>query len=732
MTGSKKFTTLLMTTAFGFHQLANAQKIETTEDGSIVTYEKEYFSKYTAVTLLDMILIIPGGKEIIDENSTQYDGGGADSQGDRGFGSSGDQILVNGNRLAGKSNNIEDTLSRISSSQVEKIELIRGVTDGLDVQSQGLIVNIVMAEGSSNTTTFWQVSGKKTFSKDFKPEFIISRSGNLSGLDYMISLAREDGGYFYNRDEEAFNGAGDKTYDQNVDAGFGWNSFKFNANLGYTFADKSQLQLNGLYSPGGGDGYEIRNKSTNVLNPVSRISNDDSEQWEIGGDYSKSLGALGNFKALFVINGETDTETVSSTRGERGTLFEYANELVEQSTSEEILRASLSNALSAKHTLEVGGEVAINTVDTSFVSNERDTADDAFLLINSDEVEIKENRYEIFVNHTFNVSSAFVIQSSLTTEFSKIVADNVFAGGTPTQRDTSFTYLKPRFNVRYDLSNRDQLRVTVEKRVSQLDFDNFVTRYDQQTEIVRVGNTNIRPEQVWEFSLQYEHRLPNDGGSISLEGFYRDYKDHITHVDFTEYEDFGGTAITADQFFALPPTGALRDMIGFSSKAGNIDHAFAIGGKVNVSKRLEFIGLPEAVLSANYTYEKRRATDQFTGAQRSFPFASDHTFTFNFRHDITKWGLAYGFNGEFKSDYEMADINFYWPTSPNAKFEAFAEYNVMDGIKLELTLENIYRNRSTSSFTFYNDHIRFGESWGHTDRKTTSYREVTISLQGTF
>ncbi|MCC3862169.1 TonB-dependent receptor plug domain-containing protein [Pseudemcibacter aquimaris] len=731
MKKSHQFTALLMTTVFGFGQMAFAQKVETTADGSTVTYEKDFFTNYNAVTLLDMLLIIPGGKEILDKNSNQYSGG-AEGQGERGFGSGGDQILMNGKRLAGKSNNIEDTLSRISAEQVERVEIIRGVADGLDVQSQGLIINVVMQEGGSNATTFWKVSALKTFSRDTKPEFTLSRSGSVSGLDYNVSIERSDSGYFYNRDETAFNSTGDVTSEQNVDAGFAWDSFIFNTNLGYQFADGSQLQLNGLYSPGGNDGYEIRNKTTNALNPVSRLIDGSSDEWEIGGDYTKNLGVLGNFKALFVINGDDGSERVSVTKGSDADNFEATNETEVTSKSEKILRLSLNKGLTEKQSLEFGGEVAINTYDKSFVRNQRNAASEDFLLINSDEVMIKENRYEVFANHTYNISSNFVLQSSLVTEFSTIIADNVFAGGTPTRRDTSFTYFKPRFNLRYDISDQDQFRATAEQKVSQLDFGNFVTRYDQQAEVLRFGNPNIRPEQVWEFTAQYEHRLPNDGGSIAIEGFYRAYEDHITQVDFTEYQNLSGDVITADQFFTLPPTAGLRDMIDFTSKAGNIDRASSIGAKLNITKRLDFIGLPQAVFSTNYTYEKRRATDQFTGESIKFPFASDHTLTFNYRHDITDIGFAYGFSGEWKSDYEMRDINWHWPTNPNFKLEAFAEYIVMDGIKLAVQLENIMKNRSTSTFTFYNDHRRFNESFGHTDRKTTNWTELTISLQGTF
>lgn len=732
MKKTRKLATVLMTTVFSFNQLAYAQKVETTEDGSIVTYEKEYFEKYVAVTLLDMLLIIPGGKEIVDKNKNQYDGNGADSQGDRGFGSGGDQILIDGKRLAGKTISIDDNLSRISAEQVEKIELIRGATSGLDVQSQGLVINVTLREGGRDATTFWKVAGKKTFTKDFKPSFTVSRSGNFKGLDYSLSVERDESGYFFNRDEQAFNSNNAKTSDQNVLGGFVWESYKFNSSVGYSFSDGSQIRLNGLFEPGKNSGSDVRNKSTNILNPVTRNEDGASDKWELGGDYTRTLGILGNFKTLFVINHETETETVKTTRGSDTKLFEFSNEGETENKSEKILRASITNEISADQSLEIGGEIAINNFDKSFENRERNGAADAFVLINSDDVKIKENRYEIFASHTYNISSEVVLQSSVITEFSKIIADNVFAGGTPTRRDTSFTYFKPRFNLRYDVSDRNQIRATVEKKVSQLDFGNFVTRYDQEAQVLRLGNTNIRPEQIWDFSMEFEHRLANDGGSIGIEVFYRDYKDHITQVDFTDYQDFANNSISSDDFFALMPTSVLRDQLDFSSKSGNIDKASSIGGKINISKRLDFVGLSDAVVTANYIYEKRRALDQFTGIDRIFPWSSDHTLNVNFRHDITDLGLAYGFSGQYKSLQISQDINYLWPTKPAAEFEIFAEYNIFKGIKVAIKAENLTGKRSKSTFTFYNDHIRFNDALSRTERETTNWTEVTVSLQGTF
>ncbi|MBT6033726.1 MAG: TonB-dependent receptor, partial [Kordiimonadaceae bacterium] len=397
-----------------------------------------------------------------------------------------------------------------------------------------------------------------------------------------------------------------------------------------------------------------------------------------------------------------------------------------------IFRASLTKNITEKQIIEFGGEAAINTFDKTFSKLERDFMIDPFVLDSSDNVEIKENRYEIFANHSYNISNNMVLQSSLTTEFSKIVADNIFDDGSISRRDTNFTYLKPRMNLRYDFTDKDQLRLTAEKKVSQLNFNNFVTRFDSQTEEIRLGNTNIRPEQVWEFSAAFEHRLPNDTGSIEAEVFYRSYKDHISRVDFTEYEDFGGNPIGVDDFFALSPNLALRDMIDFTSKSGNIDDANAYGLKLISNIRLGFVGLPQATFSTSYTYERRRTTDQFTGLERNFERMIDHQLDVNFRHDITEWDFSYGFRGTFRSDAATNDINYHWPYSRNAYLSMFAEYNIFKGVKMRVEAKQLSGKRATSNIFWYNDHIRFNDFNQRVNRIETTPREIEVTLQGTF
>lgn len=711
---------------------------EAATDQSVVTYNKEYFEKFAPVTLIDMMQRIPGVQEILNKNREQRrqarrGGGGADAQGGRGFGSGGDQILINGKRLAGKNNNINDTLSRISADQVEKIDLIRGAAAGLDVQSQGLVINITLAEGASSSTTFWRLTGRYFIDEGtIPPSLLVSHSGSNGNLQYMFGGEIKNTRRYFIRDEEHFDAADVKTGDKFINNKMITQSVVLNTNLSYSFVDGSDLRLNGMFDAGRNDRLEEQEEiGTQPLHTLWDTDND-VKKWEIGGDYTRNLGDFGQFKGLFVINKEdNDTAIIRDKNLTTDEEYQYGFENTNLDKSEKIFRASLTKNITSKQNLEVGGEAAINTFNKAFVDNRRSVAADPLALRSSDNVEIKENRYEVFANHTYNFSSNLVLQSSITTEFSKIVANSIT---TNTARDTSFTYLKPRINLRYDFTSRDQLRLTAEKKVSQLNFNNFVTSFDQRTDQLVFGNTEIRPEQLWEFTAAFEHRFPNDGGSVEMEVFYRDYTDHITKVDFTEYENIAGDQITADTFFALGTADLdiLRDSIAFTSKSGNIDGATAKGIKLKGNVRLGFLNLPQAVISAGYVYEKRRETDQFTLEQINFNRVSDHTFTYSYRHDVTAWDFSYGIEGSVKSRIDNRERNYVWPWKFGTGYKIFAEKTIAGRYKLIAEIWQMDMGTGHSTLTYYNDHRRFNDVSERTEKEHKSPRYLRFMLQGTF
>ncbi len=692
-------------------------------DAAVVTYEKEFFEKYSPVTLLDILERIPGIQDILKQNN--------DNRNDRGFGSSGDQILLNSKRISTKSNSIRDILSRTTASQVEKIELIRGARDGLDVQSEGLVVNVILNEDASAASIFWKVGATYMVGEDFTPEFESSYKDSTGNLEYTISAEGQKRHGFFFRDEVFFDEANTRTGTKDLNGDYHFNEIELNSNLTYSFNNGDAINLNGMFKP-----IHIENDQYHVETGEDAETlywdfEEDFIEWELGGDYTTNLGSFAKLKTLFLLGREVNSDFGTKRyNGVGQSRYLYNDEIIEFATSEDIFRASLTKNLNEKQSLEFGGEGAFNRFRQKFDNYERDEFEDPIELVTSNNIKIKESRYEVFAHYNYTVSPKLALQASLTTEFSRIVADTILPDSL-IRTDNSFTFVKPRLNISYDVTDRDQLRLIAEKKVSQLEFFHYLTFFDQQEQELKFGNNNIRPEQIWEFSATFEHRLANDGGTLEAKFFYHDYKDYIARIDFSDYMDFNGNLISADAFFALPPDIDLRDEIDFSSKSGNIDHANIYGLTIKSNTRLGFIGLKDAQLGLTYEFERKRYFDPISQRTRNFSWSSDHDFTINFRHDLTNMNLSYGFEAEFRSGFQHGDIAYMWLWQGQEEYEIFVEKNVFQGIKLRLEASQQGGTNAHATYYRYRDHIRFNEPNGRDEQMIDRPYEISIELSGT-
>lgn len=691
---------------------------QTAEDQSVITYDKEYFVKFAPSTLLEMLQRVPGVQAILDANR-RVGGTSRGGQQERGLGSGGDQILINNKRLSGKANNINNVLQRISASQVERVEIVRGASSDLDVQSQGLVVNIIMDESESNSSTFWKVGGRISEGYLFSPDLQVSHNASKGNLDYIIGIEAKQGQHIEHRLDEVFTPELIKTADTGRNTDNVSKYLRFNSNLTYNTESGNEFRLNGQYEPGNYRKREPRfRQNVNELRQNQNWDEDQtSDKWEVGGDFSIKFNTLGTWRTLFIANRDRiDKTSIFSNVFVTGNVPGFRNTEY-RVKKEKILRSSFLKNIFSNQLIEIGAEAAINNFDKLFTSEDFDAG--VYSISINDDVAVKENRYEIFTNHTYNITESAVLQSSLIGEFSKISSVTVPIVGENIERSRNFSFLKPRVDFRYDFTDRDQLRATIERKVSQLDFQNFVASFDVNNDILRLGNTAIVPEKSLNYNLVYEHRLPNDAGALQLELFYRDLTDYIELVDFTQFEDAAGNPIPRADIVPI-------------SKSGNIPTARSFGVKTTGSLRLGFFGLPNAVISVDYKWEDSNVEDQFSGIDRPFKWLSEHEVSFNFRHDITDIGLSYGFNGRIKSDSSRYEVDEVASTDNGDSYEAFTELNIGNNMRLIFIFEHITDRKFTTDMRFYNDHIRYNDL-SRLERRDWRYvREWSVFLQGTF
>ena len=147
-------------------------------DGKLV-YTPADFARFAPKTALDMLNQVPGFTIVEPDQG-------------RGLGEANTNVLINGERLALKSESIFDRLNKISASKVERIEIVDGATLNIPGLS-GQVANIIVTGGG--------LSGQFRWDTRFRPDYVrprwfggsISINGSTDRLDYTLALSNPGG-----------------------------------------------------------------------------------------------------------------------------------------------------------------------------------------------------------------------------------------------------------------------------------------------------------------------------------------------------------------------------------------------------------------------------------------------------------------------------------------------------------------------------------------------------------
>lgn len=670
--------------------LARSPLVAQEINSSIVTYDQAYFSQYNPLTLRDMIQQVPGGAGMLKQL--------ADDDGNRGFGSSGPQILLNGKRISGKNNDMESRLNRTLAAQVIRIELIRGNAEGLDIKSDGILYNVILREGQDEATNFFNLRADYIKGKTVRPRLLLSRNGSWKGLEYNLTYLRNIWLRREKFDEDHF--SPDYSFisfnSELQDRLF--RNHEFSGNIKYNFANGDSLRLNGLYETGdfGGNNIEkIYFPEGNQLGldrTVARIFHEDKFEWEFGGDYETQT-ALGNLKILFVLNRDVDNGINRREDSKNGSTVQKYKDFIHEDTQEKILRTTLNRDLSTRHSLETGAELALNSLNKATVFSN--------VIAQNPDSRVKETRVEIFFTHSYKISDSLSLQSTLNSEYSKIgqVGSNI-------DQSRDFYFIKPRVELRYDINAQDQLRLLVDRAVSQLDFHDFVARFNADINAVTAGNPQLVPERTWQSSLSYEKRFADDKGSAEVTLFYDHTSDHIDVVEVSP----GRTG------------------------TGNIGNAVRYGVEVKNNMRLNFIGLDDAILSLTGRWQETEVTDPFTGKKRQIRWKSNTSYSISYRHNVARWNIVYGIDltehgANSRSSLTVVDTN---RSGTGVIGSAYVEYTLANNLKLSIKGLSLFNDPRSKSRHFFVDDIRLGITDHFEEQRRYVSRKILFTIEGGF
>jgi hypothetical protein len=640
------------------------------DETSTVVYAADYFDQWQPITALDMLDRIPGqGAAGGPSNNGPSSAPGNPSSGGRGLGSGdGDQILINGKRIAGKNNSASGQLDRIPATQVREFQIIRGTSGDLDVRGSGQIVNVILLEELSSSSISYEASIERYQDQNFRPGGTLSLSGQRGDLDYLF-VARSQPRYNVSIGDE-YSVLGDfslndlvletRTRDQMVN--------ELSMNLGYELSVNSSVRMNALYAIQD-DPTDVERYTTNLRVVPNTVMSEreaipsDRDNWEIGGDYELNLGDGQRFKLLAIANQDNRASVrerflLLDDNSEEKNLY-LGNTNV---TEEQIVRGSYTMNVFGGQSVEFGLERAQTSLDSSLVLGGLDATGTPSaavgglvqLSVSNANSSVEEIRYEPFAIHNWTLSPTLSLESTLLYESSEITQ----SGDSNNQRD--FSFVKPKLDLRYNPSTNLQLRGSIAKIVNQLSFADFVAVRDEtdNDSDTLEGNVDLRQQWQWRYTFNGEYRLPNDLGVLNAELFYAQHEDVIDRLDSSASED------------------------NLQSVNGNIGDGIEMGMNLSASVRATPLGMPNLLITTSLNLQDSEVTDPFLGIERRFLNYQRGRFTLFFRHDIPKlranWGMQYFDRvdgGMFRYDVDDIEFNVGEP-----RVNLFAEYRDRQGV----------------------------------------------------
>ena len=671
------------------------QTAETSQ--TTVVYGQDFFAKYpNAVSVLDLIRRIPGTQPILDSGNND----------NRGFSSNDDRILINGKRISGKSNDSESALGRITLDKVLRVEIIRGSSPDVKVSGQEAILNIVLKEGAATEGSgSWRADARVTKGPEVRFGGFLSYGSSLGKLDYFVSAETIPRQRRFDRFELLFDP--DDVFLGRLDeiSGRDHRETKLTTNLTYAFNGDTTLRLNGQYidltqtiDTGGERFGPDPMGGLLFLGPTRRNETFDKPNFEIGGDFETSLGSNWTFKLLALYSREDKTEGQREdfliTDGDPQDDFQI---FLGALSTEMIGRTSLTWTVSPAHTIEFGSETAINRLTSLLEFSELQGGVLVPIDIPGADTKIKETRNESFVIHTWKINDKASLESSLFTEYSKIVQSGDFVNS------RTFFFVKPSADFRYNFTARDQLQLSVRRRVQQLDFGDFASSTSGDDEVV-AGNADLRPEKRWQFEASFEHRFANDGGRIKIEIEHEIRQGLIDRLEVAPGVSGNGNIGTGT-----------RDMIALEG-----------------SFRMIALGLRDLVIEPRIGLTRTKVRDAFTGKNRRFNFWNWNYARLRVRHDVTKLGFSYGLEFAHYGHWNFHDIDELIEFPSMKRLEIFLEKQLFSGIVLRFDAFELTNPDQGRVRTRFDAGIATGIVTNREFRDHREGRRYQISLRGTF
>jgi outer membrane receptor protein involved in Fe transport len=607
--------------------------------GPVTAYPPGFFAAAQPYSAFDMLARLPG---------FSFDPGDSEV---RGFGGASGNVLIDGKRPTSKQESLEAVLRRIPARSVARIELVRPGAPGVDMQGRALVANVVRfreAETRGRIETGLGVYPHGRLGPRLAGE--LSRRGGDGLLE--LSAAHE-------RQVDVEKGEGprlrtaptgevlraavyreDKQADLN-EAAAGYERGLAGGKLRLDASARRELTTAAI----------LETASLPSVEEEQVSEHEDLIEGEVGAHYERAL------------DGRWRTEGLVLHHRSRSRASDRAMELAEVTISRldldaaETVARGLVRREGATTTFEVGAEGAVNTL----TSRSELTEDGQVIALPSARVRVEERRGEAFANLTWRPRPELTLEAGAHLERSTLTQ----SGDSRLQK--TLTYPKPHALAIWSPDPRNEIRVGVERRVSQLDFEDFVSSASLTSNTVTAGNPDLEPDRTWRWTVSWERRL-GEAGSVVLTVRQDAIQGVVDRVP----------VVGPDYAFDAP---------------GNLGDGTRREVQAVASLPLDRAGMTGGLLQADLLLRRSRVTDPATHLQR--PISDEPRFVgqLHLTQDLPGWRARWGVDlalAQTKVNYLFDEVK---TDRVAARLAVFAEYRPTLAWNIRVHADNLTDGR---------------------------------------
>ncbi len=658
----------------------------------VLSYGGEFFQRYEPESVGDMLKRVP---------SVAFSGDVGEFDGPqlRGLPTGYTQVLINGERIPGSGSNRSVFVDRIPAELVERVEIVRSPTANFDAQGIGGTINIVLKDSMSFDGlavsvggSYFEADDMRDLDDKFRKRGSLTLGRQFGDVAALLSASFTERRTPKNKETSVFEDGELDEFVTEADVRES-DDFAFNWDFDWQPGARTRLALDGffiqtdrterefveVFEPDVTDLARFRDEKVNVdvsafeaLERETQLEDIDQTQWQIklGGEQRIGENAQVNASlsfARFNDDIEEDEAEFDLEDDER----EFALETIDRTDEELEFKISVEQQLAANQKLTIGSAVRFTDRDEENREFERDEGEPFEEETPSSGVfSIEEMVVAGFISHGWTPAalSGLSLESGIRLEFTDVEGENTVA--LQPETDDSYVKFTPSFNLRYDLTDEDRLRLSIARTVRRPDFDQLTPFVNDETpsdDEALQGNPDLEPETAWGLDLGWERQFAGGRGIAGVNVFYRDISDLI---------EITSTGETFDDEF---------DLFRFE----NVGSAELYGIELDVSTPLGLVGLPDTSLFGNAAILESEVRDPFTQRKRDFNLVPNHVFNVGFNHNIPAWQVAFGMSWQGTGESREFDADEIEVLDRDGFLEAFVEKRFSDRVLLRLTGSNL-------------------------------------------